>query len=273
MTTDQEDFEAWRRARWEDISGPFGKATVVANGVISGAEPQTIAGVPGHWSTTANGALQITATESEGVIVNGQPVDGSVELPAAAQVGFPAERTAMTMGGNGTYGIVVIDTAAMQRSGLSGIETYPYDPAWVLQGEYRAAPPGRTVEVDRLTVPRSRDVLPSPVDVAVTVAGEERVLAVLEDLPGRRLLIFTDKTNGAGTSEIGRWLLLPLLEPGSTVTVDFNRTILSQHHFSPAVFTCPTEPAGNHIPVRVEAGERALNYRQDTSDIHHERKA
>jgi uncharacterized protein (DUF1684 family) len=86
------------------------------------------------------------------------------------------------------------------------------------------------------------------------------VLAVLEDLPGRRLVIFTDDTNGNGTPEIGRWLLLPLLAPGSTVPVDFNRTTLSHHHFSPVVYTCPLSPPGNHLPMRIEAGERALAY-------------
>lgn len=273
MTSDQQEFEAWRRARWEEIFGPFGKARVVANGVISGIAPQTIAGVPGQWSTTADGALQIAATTSDGVMVNGNLVEGTVEVPAGTQVALPAELSAMTMGGNGTYGVVVIAAAAMARSGLSGIETYPYDPAWVLQGTYRAAPPGRTIKVDRLTVPRSQDVLPAPVDVVISLAGEERVLTVMEDLPGRRLLIFTDETNGSGTSEIGRWLLLPLLEAGSAVSVDFNRVTLSQHLFSPAVFTCPTEPAGNHLPVRVEAGERNLIFDHLRPVTHQEGKA
>lgn len=271
MTTDHDEFEAWRRARWEEIAGPYGKAKVVANGRISGPEPRTIAGVPGRWSTTSDGALQITATVPDGVVVDGQPVDGSVEVPAGSRVEFPAERTAVVMGGNGTWGVVVMDDDAVTRSGLSGIEIYPCDPSWVLEGEYREVRPGRTVEIDRLTVPRSKDTLPAPVDLAVTIAGEERVLTVLEDLPGRRLLIFTDETNGAGTPEIGRWLLLPLLEPGSSVTVDFNRTTLSQHHFSPSVFTCPLEPEGNHLPVRVEAGERALAYQHEAPTTEHER--
>lgn len=265
MHPDTDDFEAWRQARWQEITGPYGKAKVVANAQITGPQPLAIPGVPGRWNTTADGALQIAAAAADGVVIEGRPVDGTARVPAGAKVAFPQDRTAMVSGRDGAYGVIVMDEAAVTRSGLTGIAAYPYDPAWVLHGEYRSATAGRMVEVDRLTVPRSKDTLPAPVDLAITIAGEQRVLTVLEDLPGRRLLIFTDETNGDGTPQIGRWLLLPAAEPGSGITVDFNRTTLSQHHFSPSVFTCPLEPAGNHLPIRVEAGERALIHHEDAS--------
>ncbi|MFC8801393.1 DUF1684 domain-containing protein [Promicromonospora sp. NPDC057138] len=63
----------------------------------------------------------------------------------------------------------------------------------------------------------------APVDLRVTIAGTEYLLTVLEDIPGQRLVVFTDETNGTKTPEIGRWLVLPLLDPGSTLTVDLNR--------------------------------------------------
>jgi ketosteroid isomerase-like protein len=85
-------------------------------------------------------------------------------------------------------------------------------------------------------------------------------------MPGQRLVVFTDETNGTETPDIGRWLVLPLLEPGSTLTVDFNQATLSHHHVNPAVFTCPLSPPGNHLPMRVEAGERALVYAKDLED-------
>jgi uncharacterized protein (DUF1684 family) len=165
-------------------------------------------------------------------------------------------------GSDGTYGLIVMDHEAVARSGLSGIDTYPHDPAWVLEGEYRAAPDGRRIDVGRLTAPRSTEAILAPVDLAVTIDGTEYVLAVLEDMPGQRLVIFTDETNGTETPDIGRWLVLPLLEPGSTLTVDFNQATLSHHHLVPAVFTCPLSPPGNHLPLRIEAGERALVYDQ-----------
>ncbi|WP_328604297.1 DUF1684 domain-containing protein [Amycolatopsis sp. NBC_00345] len=263
--SDTVEYEAWRQARWEEMAGPEGKANVVARGMISGPSLQTLPDIPGQWSTTEAGGLTVTATASDGVVVEGKPVDGTVDVLPGGRLEFHSGRTGSIGGGDGAYGLIVMDHTAVARSGLSDILAYPYDPAWVLEGEYRAAPPERAIEVDRLTVPRTQDTIPAPVDLVVTINGEEHVLAVLEDLPGRRLVIFTDGTSGSSTPEIGRWLLLPPLEPGSTVPVEFNRTTLSQNHFSPPVYTCPLSPPGNHLPMRIEAGERALAY-QSTKD-------
>ncbi|XVQ89469.1 hypothetical protein ACQP2K_19235 [Microbispora siamensis] len=32
----------------------------------------------------------------------------------------------------------------------------------------------------------------------------------------------------------------------------------SHHHLNPDVFVCPLSPPGNHLPMRIEVGERAL---------------
>ena len=255
------EYDAWRRGRWEEIAGPNGKAAVVANGVVTGRDARTIAGVPGRWSTDETGALQVTASTADGIVVDGAEVDGTSVVPSGGSLEFSGGRVGFVGGGDGAYGLVVMDHAAVERSGLTGIDTYPYDPAWVLEGEYRAAPEGRRIEVERLTVPRSTEAILAPVDLVVTVNGTEHVLAVLEDMPGQRLVVFTDHTNGGETPDIGRWLVLPLLEPGSTLTVDFNRATLSHHHLQPSVFVCPLSPPGNDLPLRVEAGERALIHR------------
>jgi uncharacterized protein len=252
------EYEAWRKARWEEVAGPNGKAKVVARGMVVGREPRVIEGVPGRWSTTGAGALTVTAAADDGVRVEGGTVDGTVEVSAGSPLEFPGARVGFAGGADGAYGLVVMDQEALTRSGLAGIDTYPYDPAWVFRGEYRAAAEGRRIEVGRLTVPPSTEAISAPVDLVVTIGGTEYVLSVLEDMPGQRLVVFTDETNGSGTPEIGRWLVLPLLEPGSTLTVDFNQATLSHHHLVPAVFTCPLSPPGNHLPLRVEAGERAL---------------
>ncbi|MBP2340646.1 uncharacterized protein (DUF1684 family) [Saccharothrix coeruleofusca] len=257
------EHEAWRRSRWEEIAGPNGKAKVVANGRVAGREPRTVAGVPGRWSVTEAGALTVTATAGDGLRVNGEVVDGTVEVPSGSSLELPEGRAGFAGGADGFYGLVVMDPLALERSGLSGVDAYPYDPAWVFEGRYRAAPEGRRVEVGRLTSPRSTEAVLAPVDLVVTIDGTEHVLTVLEDMPGQRLVVFTDETSGDGTPEIGRWLVLPPLDPGSAVTVDFNRATLSHHHLSPTVFTCPLAPAGNHLPMRVEAGERALTRGSD----------
>ncbi|WP_433661979.1 DUF1684 domain-containing protein [Nocardia sp. CA-128927] len=254
------DYEAWRRGRWEEIAGPNGKAKVVANARVTGRDTHVIPGVPGQWSITEAGALAVSVAADDRVTVNGEAVNGTTEVPSGSSLEFSGRRMGFAGGADGSYGVVVMDAEALARSGLSGIDTYPYDPAWVFEGEYRAAPQGRRIEVGRLTNPRSTEAISAPVDLAITIDGTEYVLSVLEDMPGQRLVVFTDETNGTETPEIGRWLVLPLLQPGSTLTVDFNQATLSHHHLAPTVFTCPLSPPDNHLPMRVEAGERALVY-------------
>ena len=257
------DYEAWRAARWDEIAGPNGKAKVVTNGRVTGRDSLVIPNVPGQWRITEAGTLTVSAAAADSVTVNGEAVNGTAEVPSGSTLGFSGGRVGFAGGAGGFYGVVVMDHEALARSGLRGIDTYPYDPDWVFEGEYRAAPEGRRIDVGRLTTPRSTEAILAPVDLAVTINGAEYVLSVLEDMPGQRLVVFTDDTNGTETPDIGRWLVLPLLEPGSTVTVDFNRATLSHHHLVPAVFTCPLSPPGNHLPMRVEAGERALVHADD----------
>lgn len=168
-------------------------------------------------------------------------------------------------GADGAYGLAVMDAGAVERSGLTCIDAFPYDPDWVFEGEYRAAEQGRRLTLDRLSSTPATDAHSAPVDLVVTVRGAELALPLIEDIPGQLLLIFTDPTNGAETPEIGRWLVLPPLAPGSRLTVDFNKATLPHHLLSPEVFTCPASPPGNHVPIPVEAGERKFTYRENHS--------
>ncbi|WP_176946651.1 DUF1684 domain-containing protein [Lentzea fradiae] len=237
--------EEFRETRWAEIAGPHGKGTVVARGKVSGPEPRTLPGFPGHWHVDESGTLQHT---NDGLTTE---VTGSLDLGEG--------RTLFAGGADGFYGLVIMDAHALERSGLSGIDTFPHNPAWVFEGEIRAAP-NRHLDIEHLTTPRHVEPVLAPVDLVVTINGTEHVLAVIETMPGQRLVVFTDETNGTETPDIGRWLNLPLVEPGTKVTVDFNQATLSHHHLAPAVFTCPLSPPGNHLPIRVEAGERALMY-------------
>ena len=100
-----------------------------------------------------------------------------------------------------------------------------------------------------------------PVDLIVTVQGEEFALPLIEDLPGQYLLVFTDPTNGTATPGIGRWPVLLPLAPCSALTIDFNRATLPHHLLDPSLFTCSAAPRGNHLPMRIEAGERRFVHR------------
>jgi uncharacterized protein (DUF1684 family) len=137
------DYEAWREARWAEIAGPNGKAKVVANGRVTGRDPLVIPGVPGQWRITEAGTSTVSAAAADNVAVNGEEVDGTAEVPSGSTLRFSGGHVGFAGGAGGFYGVVVMDHEALARSGLSGIDTYPYDPNRVFEGEYRAAPEGR----------------------------------------------------------------------------------------------------------------------------------
>lgn len=69
---------------------------------------------------------------------------------------------------------------------------------------------------------------------------------------------FTDGTSGSQTPSTGRILVLPRMSDGPVV-VAFNQAMLLPHESS-SVYPCPVPPAGNHLPMAVTAGERALRF-------------
>ncbi|MFB4271639.1 DUF1684 domain-containing protein [Nonomuraea sp. GTA35] len=250
------DYEAWRRGRWDEIAGPLGKAGVVQLATITGPA-QTVEGVPGRWDASGPDGLKLTAAGADGVSLDGRPVNGTVTLTGGSSLRLSGERTVAVSGGKGIYGLTVWDPAVPSLARLREIAVFPVDPAYVVDAEYQRTP-GREVEIERLTEPPTKHILPAPADLVFDLAGQQHSLTVIETFPGNLLVVFTDSTSGAQTPGIGRWVVLPPVE-GDTVRVDFNQAVLPLHVFSRA-FPCPLAPEGNHLPVPVPVGERAPAY-------------
>lgn len=255
------DRETWRRERWEEVSGPRGLAATTVLAKIT--EPgQTVPGVPGYWNPPTAGSVRFAATPEDGVSVAGEPVDGTVELASRTTIEFQDGRSGIVGVYDGTGLLTVWDPQAPTLTRLKEIATYSFDPTWIVDGEYVPAPAGRVADVTRVTDPPSKDTMPAPGDIIVELGGEQRRLVAVEYLTGELLLVaFTDSTSGSATPRIGRWLILPKPE-GSVVRMDFNRTVVPNHVFAD-VFPCPLPPVGNHLPLRVEAGERGPVYADD----------
>jgi uncharacterized protein (DUF1684 family)/ketosteroid isomerase-like protein len=250
------DYEAWRRGRWDEIAGPLGKAGVVQLATITGSA-QTVEGVPGRWDASDSDGLKFTAAGADGVSLDGRPVNGTVTLTGGSSLRLSNERIMTVGGGEGMYGLSVWDPAVSSLARLREIAVFPVDSAYVVDAEYRRTP-GREVEIERLTDPSTKHVLPAPADLVFELVGQQHSLMVIETFPGNLLVVFTDSTSGAETPGIGRWLVLPPVA-GDTVRVDFNQAVLPLHVFSRA-FPCPLGPEGNHLPVPVPVGERAPVY-------------
>jgi uncharacterized protein len=67
--------------------------------------------------------------------------------------------------------------------------------------------------------------------------------------------IFTDATSGVTTYAANRSLQVPAPDSDGTVILDFNRATNLPCAYTEFA-TCPLPPAGNRLPVAVEAGEQ-----------------
>ncbi|WP_053800402.1 DUF1684 domain-containing protein [Streptomyces rimosus] len=258
-------YDKWRQSRWEEIAGPEGKASLIAHRPIT--EPgQEVPEVPGRWTSTGfSGSLTLTAARAEDVSVDGHAVDGTVELTNASRLSFPGGRRGTIEELRGAHALAVWDPAAPTLVGLREIEAWPWDPAWAVEAEYRPADAGRLLEVTRLTSPSMRDTLPAPGDFVFDLQGERHTLRAFDVGSDTLLITFTDDTSGTDTPGMGRWLILPRpRHTTDTARIDFNRALIPHHVFS-AAFPCPLPPRENHLPLRVEAGERAPVFEEEAA--------
>jgi uncharacterized protein (DUF1684 family) len=141
------------------------------------------------------------------------------------------------------------------RRAFDGIDHWPIDPAWQVQGRFEPTP-GRTLPVpDALG---TNDEQASPGDVHLQLAGRSHRLQALDGGDSGALwLVFADATNGRETYGGGRFVYTSAPDAHGRVVVDFNRAYNPPCVFSPYA-TCPLPWPANRLPLRVEAGERLL---------------
>ena len=254
------DPEAFRQQRLAMLTGPGGSLSMVAMPTIT-ASPQTFEGLPGMWSCPHPAAGVSVAATADDLQIDGHQLVGTALLSPASRLRFSATVTAqVAQEVDGTWFLQVADTESPHLAAFDGLETYDVDPDWVLQAHYRS----RT-EAERPTLAGrlggdDQHTRNCPGDVEFTLDNHMHRLAVYASfIPGWFTINFTDETSGSQTPSAGRILALPLNSDGPVV-LDFNQAMLLPHESS-SVYPCPTPPAGNHLPIAVTAGERALRFR------------
>ncbi|MEX0630477.1 MAG: DUF1684 domain-containing protein [Chloroflexota bacterium] len=149
-------------------------------------------------------------------------------------------------------GLRVRDREAPALAAFTGVPRFPVDPAWRLTGRLVQPPQPRTIAVPDIV----GDVLEeaSPGDVVLPLPGGEQRLQALEQEDQRLWLIFGDATNGHQTYAAGRFLVTGPVAADGSVVVDFNLAYNMPCVFS-SYATCPLPPIGNHLTIRIPAGE------------------
>jgi uncharacterized protein (DUF1684 family) len=157
-------------------------------------------------------------------------------------------------------GIRAKSPLAPTRVHFQGLDYFPYQPDWRLDGQFEAVPAGTTVQIADVT----GAVKAEPVAGAVTfeVGGKPyRLLALDDDETHDLWLIFKDGTSGKTTLGGGRFLHVARPGPDARLTVDFNFAYSPPCTYTPFA-TCPLPPRENYLTLAVPAGEK--KYRGET---------
>ncbi|MFC4029866.1 DUF1684 domain-containing protein [Streptomyces polygonati] len=149
------------------------------------------------------------------------------------------------------------DSPAIQH--FQGIDTFPFNPDWVIEATYAPAPEGRRIAFEHIRDHGDARHLPVPGDISLTLDGTGYTLHAFDD-DGTLLLVFGDPTNGATTYGAGRFLFVRRTPDSERVVLDFNRAFVPPCGFS-AQYNCPLPPRQNRFHLPVEAGEKLPVFR------------
>lgn len=221
-----------------------------------------------HWQaerrtavTSATGNLALIETRW-----TGERPDLDAEQRAAADTVTvtPIERTNIETGA-AEHGLRVWDADSPAIRAFDRIDTYEYDPAWVLEGHFTPVSGDRRVSFEHIRDNGGTRDLVVPGDIRLELDGHEYTLAAFDD-GGTLLLVFGDQTNGSETYGSGRFLFVELRDDEGSVLLDFNRAFVPPCGFS-AQYNCPLPPASNRFPLPIRAGEKNVVFR-DGFDIY-----
>jgi uncharacterized protein (DUF1684 family) len=236
---------------------------------------QTIWGVPGVWAPLPAGesGLSVTATASDGIVVDGVLVDGSTvvrgkDAPSPSAVVFSDTVTGAVIKNEGSpsYALRVWDAESEGIASFGSIDAFAYNPDWVITATFTENPEGTTLGFEHLKDAEGLREEAIPGSIRFTKDGVDYDLAAFKS--GRALqLVFADATSGDTTYSVGRFLFVAP-RPDGTVVLDFNLAILPPCAFSYA-FNCPMPPRQNRFAVPVTAGEKNV-LAKDGSLLHPE---
>jgi uncharacterized protein (DUF1684 family) len=257
----------YRSRREESVVQPKGSLALVNTQWVD--SEQEIWGVPGRWAPV-DGGLRVSAAASDGIVVDGQLVEGEA-LVRAKNDPNPSEVVfSDTVGGfvianaDGGYALRVWDANSEGIREFGSIDAYPYNPEWVITAAFTENPEGTTMGFEHLKDDGATRAEVIPGEITFTKDGVDYNLAAFKS--GRALqLVFADATNGVDTYSVGRFLFVAP-RPDGTITLDFNLAVLPPCAFS-YNFNCPLPPKQNRFAVAIEAGEKNV-LKKDGSLLH-----
>jgi uncharacterized protein (DUF1684 family) len=213
-------------------------------------------GIPADAGVIAlhQGVLQLRVAPGVIMTHHGQPVTELTlhdDISGAADYITIGPLTFLVIKRGDRYAVRLYDITNLARQRFPGLSWYAINPTLCIEARYEAHDTPRTLAI----VTGHGDITASvnPGAVYFTVAGHECRLEA-EDRGDKLFFNFRDLTNRDTTYPAGRFLYTDVPVNGK-VTLDFNQATNPYCAYTPYA-TCPLPPAGNSLPVRIEAGEK-----------------
>ena len=207
-----------------------------------------------------DGSVHLRAEPGAPVAVNGAPPTGEAlrsdkgGKPDVVTVGR-VRLTVIERGGR--LAVRARDPESPRRTGFTGIDHFPVDPALRLEARFEPYEALREIDVPSAQGPPQKAFAPGL--VRFTIAGKEHSLEPTVESPSDEtfFFVFSDATAGSGSYGAGRFLYAGKPKTGeSRLVLDFNLAENPPCAFTPYA-TCPLPLPKNVLPVKIEAGEKA----------------
>lgn len=260
--------DRWHERRLRSLRDPDGYLSLVGlfplaegeNRFGSAADNDMVfpAGAPAHAGVfmIRGGAVRLEVTGGVEITANDTPVT-SAALDSDAR----GEPTVLSMGSLRFYvieraGNLLVrlkDPDSELLSEFSGIDRFPVDADWRIEGRFEPYHPPKRIRVPNVLGGESEEDCPGR--IVFEVRGKSYSLEPTINSSGRLFIVFGDGTSGVETYGGGRFLVAEPPSEDGTVVLDFNKAYNPPCAFTPFA-TCPLPHEANRLAVRIEAGEK-----------------
>ena len=211
-----------------------------------------------------SGKVRFVPEKDAALTLDGEPLTGTVMLrtdddaAGPSVIGFDDGKGLLTVLRRGDrHALRVRHADAPTRTGFKGIDYWPADEGWRIQGRFVAHPRGRTLPISNIV--GTVDEVANPGVVEFERDGRTYRLEALDEGGEELFLVFADRTSGHGSYGAGRFLYTAKPDVQGRVLLDFNQAYNPPCAFT-AFATCPLPPLENRLDLAIAAGEKAYSF-------------
>lgn len=201
------------------------------------------------------GKARVVAPASSEITSDGKPVTSLV-----LQNDLSGKATVLRMGSlsfhiikrSDKFGLRLRDKDSPARINFAGINYYPLNPAWKIEGRFEPYNPPKTLKIVNVL----GMVMDAPCAGAIvfSVGGHTYRLDAEKETAGL-FIMMADQTTGKETYHSGRYLYVPTPSADGKVVIDFNKAQNPPCAYTKFA-TCPLPPPQNRLALAVDAGEK-----------------